>query len=112
MVDEINNDAPILPLTRSELITLSSVMSLTCLRQSDNYTEAKKKKIHPKYLNDERNALLSCALGSYTCAKEKCSEEFDALKDCMTGKNKKKWIKCQDLERSLQACAIKNRCGK
>ena len=106
------NDAPILPLTRNELNTLSSVMSLTCLRESDKYCEAKKKKIHPKYLNDERKALLSCALGTYTCAKEKCTEEYDALMHCMTVKNKKSWIKCKDAERALQACAIKNRCGK
>jgi len=81
------------------------------MKQSDAYTEMKRKKIHPKHLNNERKELLTCTLATFDCANEKCGEQYDTLKACMTGTNKNMWVKCRDMERALQTCVIKNRCG-
>ena len=107
-MSEIVNDAPILALKSDELTAISSVVALTCLEQSNKYTEAKLNKIDPKYLNNERKDLLSCTLNTYSCAKDECAEELDTLKACL---NRGRWAKCKDLTTALQKCALKKKCG-
>jgi len=33
------------------------------------------------------------------------------MKDCLTG-NKKSWVKCQEIKKSLDLCLVKNKLGE
>merc|ERR1719410_830639 len=106
------NGTESLVLNGTELNALASVLEMTCNKACAEFVEGKRKKKNPIDMEKERNAVQKCLSDTHGCVAKNCSEDYNALIECMTGPHKRAWAKCKDIRRDLDKCSVKNRCGE
>ena len=80
---------------------------MVCLEEYKDFIEGKEAKKHPAAMVTERRALEKCAMKTYLGLKEHCGAEYEELDKCLK-KNPKRYIKCRDLVKKMQRCAVIN----
>jgi hypothetical protein len=84
---------------------------MCCNKAMADYTEGKRRKVHPGKLVAEREALESCTGRTYAGVRANCAEMMDSYQQCLLD-NPRKWKVCNGLRDSLDKCAIQNKLGE
>mmetsp|Transcript_15267 Transcript_15267/g.22370 ORF Transcript_15267/g.22370 Transcript_15267/m.22370 type:complete len:108 (-) Transcript_15267:292-615(-) len=99
------------PLNSTELYALGSGINICCNETVRAYTEASRQKTHPAQKKGKIDKVTDCVDAVRAGAEAHCSEEYDALKNCLLD-NKRSWVKCQDVKRVFDLCLVKNKLGE
>uniref|UniRef100_A0A7S3QIS4 IMS import disulfide relay-system CHCH-CHCH-like Cx9C domain-containing protein n=1 Tax=Chaetoceros debilis TaxID=122233 RepID=A0A7S3QIS4_9STRA len=98
-------------LNSNELYSLGSGVNVCCNDAIKAYNEGKRDKLHPKDNKTNIDKLESCVAAVSSGAESHCTEQYGALKSCLTD-NKNSWVNCMDIRRNLDLCLVKNKLGE
>jgi len=94
-----------------ELSSSQQGINVCCNSAIQSYTTASAAKLHPSAKELQIESLQSCVSAVTVVASNNCTEEFDAMKACLTS-NKRQWVKCEALKKGLDLCLVKNKAGE
>jgi hypothetical protein len=86
-------------------------INVCCNSAIQSYTTASAERLHPSEKLPQIESLQSCVNAVTTVASNSCTEEFDAMKACLTS-NKRQWVVCEALKKGLDLCLVKNKAGE
>ncbi len=86
-------------------------INVCCNTALKKYTAATRDRIHPVENQTNIENLSACVSSVTQAAGSSCGEEYTAMKDCLS-RNKKEWVKCQDIKKGLDLCLVKNKVGE
>lgn len=93
-------------------ISCSQSFTICCNDAVVKYNNLKRLKAHPIRTEEARQGLEACVTSTYNGITTNCSDIYDALYTCQAQDHKKEWVKCRDIQRQLEKCAVKNKLGE
>jgi hypothetical protein len=84
---------------------------MCCNKAMANYTDGKRRKLHPGKLVAEQEQLEGCTSATFAGVRANCAESMDSYQQCLTD-NPRSWKQCTPLRDALDECAVKNKLGE